>query len=397
MKRTLERYILCEILPPFLIGLLAFTVILLSARILRLVELVVTRGLPLLRIMKLLGLILPTFLEMTLPMALLLGIFLGLTRLSNDQEILALKASGISPLYMLRPVGLLALLVSLITFLTAAWLRPHALLAVKKELYDIAKTHIASGLKERVFNDDFPNVLIYVEELVPPGNSSQGVLIVDRRNPTREMIIFGKIALILPDEESKTVSLKLLDGTVYERQRNRPGFSQTRFNIYHFKLDFEEAFSPTQKKQRGPREMSLRRLLKTIFLKREQGLQPTDEIVEYHQRLSLALAPLVLSLLGVSFVLMPTRARATRSWGLSVCLFWLLAYYALLSLGKALAERQILPPAPALWLPTLVLGLMAAHFFRKAVKESPLLFPTQLESLSSAWLRRLMGLKQRTP
>ncbi|MBI3001168.1 MAG: LPS export ABC transporter permease LptF [Deltaproteobacteria bacterium] len=397
MKRTLERYILSEILPPFLIGLLAFTVILLTARILRLVELVVTRGLPLLRIMKLLGLILPTFLELTLPMALLLGIFLGLTRLSNDQEILALKASGISPFYLLRPVGLLALLVSLITFLTAAWLRPHALLAVKKELYDIAKTHIASGLKERVFNDDFPNVLIYVEELVPPGNSSQGVLIVDRRNPAREMIIFAKVALILPDEESKTVSLKLLDGTVYERERNRPGFSQTHFNIYHFKLDLEEAFSPTQKKERGPREMSLRRLVKTIFLKREQGLQATDEIVEYHQRLSLALAPLVLSLLGLSFVLMPTRARATRSWGLSVCLFWFLAYYALLSLGKALAERQILPPAPALWLPTVVLGLMAAHFFRKAVKESPLRFLTQVESLSFAWLRRLAGFKQRAP
>jgi lipopolysaccharide export system permease protein len=75
MKRRLITYIISEIAPPFLLGLLAFTFILLTARMLRLVELVVSRGVPLLQIGKLFGLILPTFLEMTVPMALLLGIF----------------------------------------------------------------------------------------------------------------------------------------------------------------------------------------------------------------------------------------------------------------------------------------------------------------------------------
>ncbi|MEE9186234.1 MAG: LptF/LptG family permease, partial [Candidatus Binatia bacterium] len=97
MRRILSIYLISEILPPFLIGLLAFTVILFTARMLKLVELVVTRGLPLLKIGKLFTLILPTFLEMTVPMALLLGILLGLGRLSSDQETTALKASGISP------------------------------------------------------------------------------------------------------------------------------------------------------------------------------------------------------------------------------------------------------------------------------------------------------------
>ena len=88
-RRTLTGYLLSEILPPFLLGLLTFTFILLIARILKLVELIVTRGIPLTQVGRLLVLILPTFLELTLPMAFLLAILLGLGRLSGDQELLA--------------------------------------------------------------------------------------------------------------------------------------------------------------------------------------------------------------------------------------------------------------------------------------------------------------------
>jgi len=389
VKRTLTTYIISEVLPPFLLGLAAFTLMLLVARILRLVELVVTRGVPFLQIGKLFALILPTFLEMTVPMALLLGIFLGLGRLSGDHELLALKASGISPTQILLPIGTIALFISLITLLLTTLVRPAANLALKKELYNIAKNHVGTALREKVFNDDFPQVLIYVEDVVPPGDTSQGVLIVDRRNPARENIIFGKVALILSDEESKTINLKLFDGAIYERGKKRSSFSQTRFNTYDFKLDLEEAFSPIRKKERGPKEMSLRRLGKAIQLKEEQGLSPTAERIELHQRFSFAFAPLVLSLLGVSLVLVPTRSRASRSWGFTLCLSWLLVYYGLLSMGKAWGERDILPPVLALWIPNIVVGLIAIRLFRKALKESPLLIQSKLEDFSLYLNRRI--------
>ncbi|MBI3059993.1 MAG: LPS export ABC transporter permease LptF [Deltaproteobacteria bacterium] len=395
MKRTLTGYIVSEILPPFLLGLSAFTIILLIARILKLVELVVTRGVPFLQIGKLFALILPTFLEMTVPMALLLGIFLGLGRLSSDHEILALKASGISPIQVLLPIGTVALFISLITLLLTTMVRPAANLALKRELFNIAKNRVGTALREKVFNDDFPQILIYVEEVIPPGDTSQGVLIVDRRNSAREDVIFAKVALILSDEESKSISLKLFDGTVYEREKKRPSFSQTRFNTYDFKLDPEEVFGPIRKKERGPKEMSLRRLGKAIQLKEEQGLKPTAELIEFHQRFSFAFAPLVLSLLGVALVMIPTRSRAGRSWGFALCLSWLLVYYGLLSIGKALGERDILPAAFALWLPNTVVGLIAIRLFGKALKESPLLIQNKLEDLSSYLNRRLANYLQR--
>ena len=389
MKRTLTTYVVLEILPPFLLGLAAFTMILLIARILKLVELVVTRGVPFLEIAKLFALILPTFLEMTVPMALLLAIFLGLGRLSGDHELLALKASGISPTQVLLPIVAVALAVSLITLLLTTLVRPAANLALKKELYTIAKNRVGTALKENVFNDDFPRVLIYVDELVPPGDTSQGVLIVDRRNPARENIIFSKVALIVSDEESNTIDLKLFDGALYEREKQRPSFSQTRFNTYDLKLEFDEAFSPIRKKERGPKEMSLRRLGKSIQLKESKGLRPTAELIELHQRFSFAFAPLVLSLLGVSLVMVPTRSRASRSWGFALCLTWLLVYYGLLSMGKALGEREILPPAVALWLPNIVVGLVGIRLFQKALKESPFLIQSKVEDFSLYLNRKL--------
>ena len=389
MKRTLTTYVVLEILPPFLLGLAAFTMILLIARILKLVELVVTRGVPFLEIAKLFALILPTFLEMTVPMALLLAIFLGLGRLSGDHELLALKASGISPTQVLLPIVAVALAVSLITLLLTTLVRPAANLALKKELYTIAKNRVGTALKENVFNDDFPRVLIYVDELVPPGDTSQGVLIVDRRNPARENIIFSKVALIVSDEESNTIDLKLFDGALYEREKQRPSFSQTRFNTYDLKLEFDEAFSPIRKKERGPKEMSLRRLGKSIQLKESKGLRPTAELIELHQRFSFAFAPLVLSLLAVSLVMVPTRSRASRSWGFALCLTWLLVYYGLLSMGKALGEREILPPAVALWLPNIVVGLAGIRLFQKALKESPFLIQSKVEDFSLYLNRKL--------
>ena len=379
--QTLTRYLISEILPPFLFGLLVFTFILLVARMVKLIELVVTRGVSLVQTAKLFSLILPTFLELTVPMAFLLAILLGLGRLSSDQELLAMKASGISPGQILGPIGAVAVIIAIITLLLTMLARPAANLAIKKELYNIAKTRVGTALKEKVFNDDFPNILIYVEEIIPPGNTAQGVLIVDKRDRLREDIILGKVALITTDEETNTLGLKLFDGSIYERERNRAGFSQTRFNIYDFKLDLDELISPVKRKEAGPKELSLHDLLGVIQEKRHQGGEAIPERMEFHQRISFAFVPFVFCLLGVSLTLLPRSARANRSWGFMLCLFWLLTYYAFLSLGKALGDKGVLHPIPALWLPNIVVGGVAAHFYRKACRESPLRLQSAIDSV----------------
>jgi lipopolysaccharide export system permease protein len=374
------------------LGLLAFTLILLIARILKLIELVITRGVPLLQVVKLFSLILPTFLEMTVPMSFLLAILLGLGRLSNDQELLAMKASGVSPAQILWPISILALAISLVTLFLTLFARPAANFALKRELYSIAKSRVSTALKEKVFNDDFPKILIYLEELKPPGITGQGVLIVDKRDKVREDIILGKVAIISTDEESNTLGMKLFDGSIYTREKNRPGFSQTRFDIYDFKFDLDELIGPVRQKEAGPKELPLNILLDAIDAKQQQGAKVIAERMELHQRIAFGFVPMIFCLLGVSLTLLPRQSRANRSWGFMLCLFWLMAYYALLSLGKALGEKNLLHPLSALWLPNLVVGAISLHFFRKAVHESPLALPGFMDHIlarARQWIDRL--------
>jgi len=392
-RKILLRYLISEVVPPFFLGLLAFTSVLLIARILKLIELVVTRGVPFIQIGKLFSLILPTFLEMTVPMAFLLAILLGLGRMSNDQELLAMKASGVSPSQILWPIASLALVIAATTLFLTMIARPAANFALKRELYNIAKNRVGTALKEKVFNDDFPKILIYVEEIVPPGNTAQGVLIVDRRDKAREDIIFGKVARISTDEETNTLGLRLFDGSIYERENTRPGFSQTRFNIYDFKLDLDDLIGPVRQKESGPKEMQLSELLSTMDAKQSSGVKTIAETMELHQRISFGFAPLVFCLLGVSLTLIPRTTRTNRSWGFMLCLFWLVTYYALLSLGKALGDKTILHPIPAVWLPNLVVGGIGLQFFRHALRESPLLLPPTLERATASAGRLLRNIK----
>ena len=378
-RRIISRYLISEILPPFFVGLLAFTFILLVGRMVKLIELVVTRGVPLYQIGKLFSLILPTFLEMTVPMAFFLAILLGLGRMSNDQELLAMKASGVSPTQILWPIAGVALMIALATLALTLFARPAANFALKKELYSIAKSRIGTALKEKVFNDDFPKILIYVEEIIPPGNTAQGVLVVDNREKQRENIILGKVARITTDEETNSLGLRLFDGSIYEREKNRAGFSQTRFNIYDFKLDLDELVGPVRQQQSGPKEMPLFDLLTSIDEKESRGAIATAEKMEFHQRISFGFVPLVFCLLGVSLTLLPRPSRANRSWGLVVCVLWMLSYYGLLSVGKALGDKNLLHPIPALWLPNLIVGAIGLHFFKQALREKPLVLPRLFE------------------
>lgn len=396
-RKILFRYLISEVVPPFFLGLLAFTSVLLIARILKLIELVVTRGVPLIQIGRLFSLILPTFLEMTVPMAFLLAILLGLGRMSNDQELLAMKASGVSPSQILWPIAALALVIATATLFLTMFARPAANFALKRELYNIAKNRIGTALKEKVFNDDFPKILIYVEEIVPPGNTAQGVLIVDRRDKAREDIILGKVARISTDEETNTLGLRLFDGSIYERENTRPGFSQTRFNIYDFRLDLDDLIGPVRQKESGPKEMQWSELLTAMQAKQNRGVKAIPEKMELHQRISFAFAPLVFCLLGVSLTLIPRTSRTNRSWGFMLCLFWLMTYYALLSLGKALGDKAIFHPIPAVWLPNLVVGGIAMQFFRHALRESPLLLAPALDRATASAGRMLRKLKPKKP
>ena len=395
MGRILNRYVFVEVLVPFFFGLSVFTFILLIARILKMVEMVVNRGVPLLDMLKVFSLVLPAFLEVTVPMALLLAILLGFGRLSSDNEIVAMKTSGISLYQMLVPVGIFMSGIAILTFAIAIWVRPWSNATLKVALFDLVKSRASAGFKEKVFNNDFPGLVIYVEEIEPGGTTLKGVLIADVRDPENRTTVLSKVGLLLPDESTRTVTLRLLDGTIYGTNLRQKSVQKTDFNIYDYSLDLT-TFAEERSGEKDPKEMTLGELRRRIADRQAAGASTAEERIELHRKFSIPFACVVFALVGVPLGIQPQRAVRSRGFALSLVLIFL--YYVPLTVGETLAKKEILPAALGLWVPNLLFLGLGLALFAKSAQERPF---RSLEWAEALWWRTrariLQGLRARSP
>src|SRR5687767_3017041 len=152
MGRIIDRYVLRELVVPFAMGIGVFTFFLVIDRIYHLTELVITKGVPFLLVVSLLGYMLPSFLTLTFPMALLVAVLLVGGRLNTDMEVTALKASGVSPLRLLRPFVLAGVGVTLVCAALTLYVVPPTNTAFQRQLFHILQSRAATGIKERIFS-----------------------------------------------------------------------------------------------------------------------------------------------------------------------------------------------------------------------------------------------------
>jgi lipopolysaccharide export system permease protein len=371
MGKILFRYLCREIATPFLLGLVIFTFILLAARILKLVEMVVNRGVPLLQITQIFLYVTPAFFEVTVPMAFLLALFWGLGRLSADREIVALRSCGVSLYQFSLPVGVCTIMVLVGSFFLTLFVRPWSNTALKQTIYEVTKTRVAAGLKEKTFNDSFEGLVIYAEEIQPPGTLLTGVMIADMREEQRKNTIFAQSGIIITGEDNRLLTLKLLDGTIHSVDSSEKGYQTTRFSIYDVTLNLATAFPEARKPDRDPQDMEIGELQQTIAQKMLSQAEIKEELVEWHRRFSLPFANIVFGLLALP---LGTQSRwSLRSQGFAASLGIIFCYYLLLTVGETLGKKGGLPPAFALWLPNIVLGSVGLLLFRQGAEEKSLL------------------------
>jgi len=344
-----------------------FTFVLLVARLLKLIELVVSRGLPLASILRLFAYIMPAFLEVTVPMAMLLAILIAFGRLSADSEMVALRSSGLSLYQLMPPVAIFVALTTVATAGIAQYARPWGNRSLKAALYDMARTRASAGLRPAVFNDDFPGLVIYAEGIDPTMDRLSHVLIADERDPSQHNTIFARAGYMISDRRAQTVTLRLLDGSIHTTDPRGGAEYQTDFQSYDVNLDLRQAFAGLKQRERDPKELTLGQLARAIAAKQEDGRPYGPELVEYHRKFSIPFACIVLGLVGVPLGIQP--ARAVRARGFVVSLVVIFAYYIFLSAGQALAERGAISAVLGLWLPNIVLAALGTYLFAQAARE----------------------------
>jgi len=364
MKKTLYLYILKEITVPFILGFAVFTFVLLMGRFMKLADLVIAKGVPVSDVARLLLYMLPSFSFITIPMAFLLALLLAFGRLSADNEITALKSGGIGLYGILTPVFFFAFLAYIATSVITIYALPWGNTAFKTLLYNAINVRVNISLKDQVFNDDFPGLVIYVARYDEAKHQITGVLIYDERNAKEPSTIFARRGMIMTDPGKKALRLRLIDGGIH-RMKGKSDYQLMEFDSYDLSITFDQKYKivPTVNEL----DMTFTELRNAM---KAPGVAPNilrDLRLEFHRRLAFPFACFVFALIGVPLGMQ--NRRSGKSSGFSICLAVLLIYYIFLSFGKSLGQNAIVSPAIAMWMPNLLFISLGIYLFKKTAAE----------------------------
>lgn len=361
---TLDRYVASEVLVPFVLGVAVLTFALVTGRLLKLTEMVVNHGVSVRDVLGLIGYIMPSFLELTFPMAVLLGVLLGFGRMSGDREMIAARACGVSLYRLAMPVMGVAFVIYVLSSWFAFAVRPWANRGLEHQLYDMTRTQASVALKEKVFNREFQGLVIYVDRVEPGGLRLKGILISDARTANQQNTIIAQRGILLPDKHKQALTLRLYEGSIFGTESRSDASHVTSFKIYDLTIQPDES---SRFGSLDPTEMSYAALHADIAKARAAEKPDYEAETELARKYTVPLATLLFALLGIPLGLKPARGGQSERFGVAVSLFFL--YYVLMRTGQTFAENGKLNPFIAMGIPDVAFGILAVSLFVRAAED----------------------------
>lgn len=369
MSRTqINRYIIKEILSPTLLCILIFTMVMVMGRAFKLADLIISKGVSLSDILILLATLLPTSFTISLPLAFLMGIMIGIGRMSADSETVALKAAGIGLAKISTPVFALAFCFALLTGAANIWVKPWCYSAFATKSFEIVRQKATIGFQPRVFMNQFNDLVLYANEVDNRANEMQGLFIVEKK-PDSTSWVFADNGNILTDEESKTVTIQLHDGVIHRQQtKSAENYQLIHFSNYDIQPEIDTFSGPATRKALKPRELPIGKLWNDISSGGDP-LRAQRLKAELHQRLTSALAPLLFVLFGLPFSMQSHRSGRSSGFVMGLIIFF--GYYFILSTASTLTKDAAMPPWITFWLAHFLLGSAGLLFLRQSSQEKP--------------------------
>ncbi|MEO0162327.1 MAG: LptF/LptG family permease [candidate division WOR-3 bacterium] len=392
MKHLIERYFIKEFIPPFFFSIFALTFILLMDQLFRLIDLFVRKGLPGNIVVQVLIYHLPLIVSYTTPMALLIAIVMSFGRLSHDNEILALKTSGVSFLKILKTPAFLVVIIMIFLIFFNHYLLPEANHRARNIMYDVARKRPAVRLPDGIFSNEFPGYTIYIGKKIEKTGEIFNVTIYDLRN---NMIITAPNGNLYSLSDEDIMQFVLYNGEIHQLLEATK-YQKTKFEKQVINIPQNTDFVRRERKARSDDELNLTQLIKNLKsidaeiekIKKEiheTGITAVDKytqgaiertqvfrfqieqklsimssklrnraryLIELNKKFSLTLACLVFLIMGAPL------GYLFRKGGIAGLLLGILlfsGYYILFLTGEEFADRRNFSPFWAMWLPNIIL------------------------------------------
>ena len=344
--RILTRYILGEILSHTFIGCALFTFILFMPQLPQILEVVVRNSSTLADVFEIFLFTLPNLLKFTIPMSVLVGVLLGLSRMASDSEIIAMRASGLGIGYFVRVAAIVAVSGTVLGLANTLYLAPRSNQAILNMQQSLETSQASYEIQPRVFYEDFKNFVLYVQNVhsgAGPSNWDQ-VFMADVSDPGNPVVTTAASATVV-NEGSQELMMRLRDGLHDETVAGQPGAS----NISTFATsDMPLALSQTSDVHLGRMDTAVYALPFKALLQRVRGPDSQRFQVELENRFAFPTACIVLMLVGVPLGAASRRGGRSSGWVFTILLVFV--YYFLSSTGIALGRQGKLPVSLAVWL-----------------------------------------------
>jgi len=349
--RILTRYILGEVVSHALVGAAVLTFLLFTRDLGRILELVVRNSAPLPSIAEIFFFTVPVALTYTIPMGVLVGILIGLSRLAADSEVTAMRASGLSVWTFLRICSIFVVFAWLFALANSVYIAPRSLASLGGLQNQLKSSQASFEVQPRVFYEGFPKYVLYVEDVKARTGGAvwKGVFVADLSNPSAPRTTLAREGLLV-SQGADIIDLHLTNGSTHESDPKNPD----QYQISTFDVtDIPLRIPPSQTQERE--STSLHEKSSSELLRSASAGDPLSRrlnLIEYHSRLALPTACLVLAMIGIPLGL--SSKKGGKSSGIVISIGLVFLYYSISLVGVSFAKQGRLSPALGVWLADIV-------------------------------------------
>jgi len=383
MVRILDRYIVREILLPFVLALLMLTFALMMPPILQVGQQLIEKGVAWTTILRALWTLTPQALCVTIPMALLFGVLFGLGRLSADREFVAMQACGISLFRIFRPIVTLAIVGCAATGYETIVALPNGNQTFREITFGVIASWAEGDIKPRVFFQNFPSRVIYLRDMDPAGGW-RDVFLADDTQKDQTTVYLAKRGQLLIDREKQKVELVLEQGTQHTTYTNKSeAYDGGAFERLTLDMDAKTVFPTPQGPLKGDNDMTIAELREKAAKNATEHQPNAMQFYTIQQKFALPAACFVLALIGLALGVTNRKDGKLGSFALGFGVIFV--YYILLYTSRAMAQGGRFSPTVAPWLANIVLGIVgvALVFWRVGAADQPIRL-----NIPAFWRRR---------
>jgi LPS export ABC transporter permease LptF len=298
----------------------------------------------------------PYLLTYTLPVAVLTAVLLSLGRLSNDNEIIAIKASGVSMLKLVSPLFFMGVILSLVLVIFNDRIIPYAHFATRKTLLEVGMKNPAAALEPGVFINSFQKYVLFIYRIEENRLANVRIYEPQEGKPTRIIVAKRGEFIVMP--ENKSVKLKLIDGTADEPDpQNLTNFYKLNFKTYFMTLNLNQ-MRDKDKLGKKYSDMTIRELNAEVEKLKKENIDPAPLIAEINKKIALAFSCLVFILLGIPLAIITRRREKSINLGMAILIITI--YYPLFIGCEALGVQGYVDPTLALWIPNIIFACIGS-------------------------------------